>query len=144
MAAAMALGADGVWTGSIWLTVAESDMTPPVMDKLLAANSSDTVRSRSLTGKPARMLRTEWTDAWESADSPGTLPMPLQYMLTSDANRRINKYQVKELLGMPVGQIVGEMNKVRPAKDVIFDMIEEFIEATEGLSGLVADSSESL
>jgi len=144
MAAAMALGADGVWTGSIWLTVAESDMTPPVMDKLLAANSSDTVRSRSLTGKPARMLRTEWTEAWESADSPGTLPMPLQYMLTADATRRINKYQVKELLGMPVGQIVGEMNQVRPAKDVIFDMVEEFIAVTEGLGGLVAESTDSV
>jgi NAD(P)H-dependent flavin oxidoreductase YrpB (nitropropane dioxygenase family) len=144
MAAAMALGADGVWTGSIWLTVAESDMTPPVMEKLLAAGSSDTVRSRSMTGKPARMLRTEWTDAWEGPDSPGTLPMPLQYMLTSDATRRIAKFQVKELLGMPVGQIVGEMNKVRPAKDVIFDMVEEFIEVTEGLSGLVAESSDSV
>ena len=144
MAAAMALGADGVWTGSIWLTVAESDMTPPVMEKLLAAGSSDTVRSRSMTGKPARMLRTEWTDAWEDPDSPGTLPMPLQYMLTSDATRRIAKFQVKELLGMPVGQIVGEMNKVRPAKDVIFDMVEEFIEVTEGLSGLVAESSDSV
>ncbi len=144
MAAAMALGADGVWTGSIWLTVAESDMTPPVMDKLLAAGSSDTVRSRSLTGKPARMLRTQWTDAWESADSPGTLPMPLQYMLTADATRRINKFQVKELLGMPVGQIVGEMNNVRPAKDVIFDMVEEFIETTQSLGGLVAESSDSV
>jgi NAD(P)H-dependent flavin oxidoreductase YrpB (nitropropane dioxygenase family) len=144
MAAAMALGADGVWTGSIWLTVAESDMTPPVMDKLLAAGSSDTVRSRSLTGKPARMLRTEWTEAWESADSPGTLPMPLQYMLTADATRRINKFQVKELLGMPVGQIVGEMNNVRPAKDVIFDMVEEFIEVTESLGGLVAESTDSV
>jgi NAD(P)H-dependent flavin oxidoreductase YrpB (nitropropane dioxygenase family) len=70
--------------------------------------------------------------------------MPLQYMLTSDATRRIAKFQVKELLGMPVGQIVGEMNNVRPTKDVIFDMVEEFIEATEGLSGLVADSSESV
>jgi NAD(P)H-dependent flavin oxidoreductase YrpB (nitropropane dioxygenase family) len=144
MAAAMALGADGVWTGSIWLTVAESDMTPPVMDKLLAANSSDTVRSRSLTGKPARMLRTEWTEAWEGSDSPGTLPMPLQYMLTSDATRRINKFQVKELLGMPVGQIVGEMNKVRPAKDVIFDMVEEFIEVTQSLDRLVAESPDSV
>jgi NAD(P)H-dependent flavin oxidoreductase YrpB (nitropropane dioxygenase family) len=70
--------------------------------------------------------------------------MPLQYMLTSDATRRIAKFQVKELLGMPVGQIVGEMNKVRPAKDVIFDMVEEFIEVTEGLSGLVAESTDSV
>ncbi len=137
MAAAMALGADGVWTGSIWLTVTESDMTPIVMDKLLNATSRDTVRSRCLTGKPARQLRTEWTEAWDSPESPGTLPMPLQYMLTSEANHRIAKYQVKELVGIPVGQIVGKMEKVRPVKDVIFDMVEEFVSATEHLAELL-------
>ena len=67
MAAALALGAQGVWTGSIWLTVAEADTSPIVVEKLLAANSRDTVRSRSMTGKPARQLRTAWTEAWERA-----------------------------------------------------------------------------
>jgi NAD(P)H-dependent flavin oxidoreductase YrpB (nitropropane dioxygenase family) len=137
MAAAMALGAQGVWTGSIWLTVAESDMTPPVVEKLLAASSRDTVRSRSMTGKPARQLRTAWTEAWDSADSPGPLPMPLQFMLTAEAIHRINRSQNKDLLGMPVGQIVGRMDRVRPAKDVIFSMVEEFIETTERLGDLV-------
>ncbi len=137
MAAAMALGADGVWTGSIWLTVQESDMSPLVMEKLLAASSRDTVRSRCLSGKPARQLRTDWTDAWERPDCPGTLPMPLQYMLTADAQRRIAKYQAKELVGMPVGQIVGSMRQVRPTKDVIFDLVEDFVEASEKLHGLL-------
>jgi NAD(P)H-dependent flavin oxidoreductase YrpB (nitropropane dioxygenase family) len=137
IAAAMALGAEGVWTGSIWLTTAESDMSPQVRDKLLAANSRDTVRSRSWTGKPARMLRTEWTEAWERDDSPGYLPMPLQYMATADAQRRIAKYQVEELVGMPVGQIVGKMNRVRPVRDVMYDLVEEFIEASQRLEGLV-------
>ena len=138
MAAAMALGAQGVWTGSIWLTTAESDATPPVMDKLLSATSRDTVRSRCLTGKPARQLRTEWTDVWDSPDAPGVLPMPLQYMLVNEANRRIAKYQVKELIGMPVGQIVGSMDRVRPVKDVIFDMVEEFVTTTEHLNELLS------
>ena len=137
IAAALALGCDGVWTGSIWLTTAESDMSPLVVDKLLHASSRDTVRSRSWTGKPARMLRTDWTDIWERDDSPGTLPMPLQYMLISEAQRRIAKYQVKELTTMPVGQIVGRMQKVRPVKDVIFDLVEEYVEATERLNRLV-------
>lgn len=139
MAAAMALGAQGVWTGSIWLTTAESDTSPIVMEKLLAASSRDTVRSRSWTGKPARMLRTAWTEAWEREDSPGTLPMPLQYMLIADAQRRIAKYQVRELTTMPVGQIVGAMNQVRPVRDVIFDMVSEFVEATERLAALLDD-----
>ncbi|MHB1787282.1 MAG: nitronate monooxygenase [Acidimicrobiales bacterium] len=143
VAAAMALGAEGVWTGSIWLTVAESDMAPLVVEKLLDASSRDTVRSRCMTGKPARQLRTGWTDAWESADSPGTLMMPLQYMLTSDAQHRIAKSQNRDLVGIPVGQIVGTMNKVRPAKDVIFDLVNGFISATERLDHLVAQGADA-
>jgi NAD(P)H-dependent flavin oxidoreductase YrpB (nitropropane dioxygenase family) len=141
IAAALAMGCQGAWTGSIWLTTAESDMNPLVMDKLLAAGARDTVRSRSWTGKPARMLRTAWTDAWERDDCPGPLPMPLQYMATADAQRRIAKYQVEQLTGMPVGQIVGRMNQVRPVKDVIYDLVEEFVEASERLTGLVNQSS---
>jgi NAD(P)H-dependent flavin oxidoreductase YrpB (nitropropane dioxygenase family) len=139
MAAAMALGADGVWTGSIWLTVAESDSSPLVQEKLLAAVSTDTVRSRSLTGKPARMLRTAWTEAWESPESPGTLPMPLQFLLNSYANRRMGRNQPPELVGMPVGQIVSRMSSVRTAKQVIYDMIEEYIAVTERLHGSLDD-----
>src|SRR5437763_11701878 len=140
MAAAMALGAEGVWTGSIWLTVAESDSTPAIMDKLLAAGSSDTVRSRSMTGKPARQLRTAWTEAWESPDAPATLPMPLQFILWSYAMRRITAAGNKELLGMPVGQIVSRMNKVRTAKEVVYEMVEEYIDVTERMNKQLADA----
>ena len=134
MAAAMALGAQGVWTGSIWLTVSESNTGEIAMEKMLKAQSTDTVRSRALTGKPARQLRTAWTEAWEAPESPGTLPMPLQFILNSKAMRRISRSGNKELTGMPVGQIVSRMNQVRPAKDVIFDMVEEYIETMTKLS----------
>ena len=86
IAAAFALGAEGVWCGSIWLTTDEAETDPAVQQKFLAASSSDTVRSRSLTGKPARMLRSAWTDAWEEAGAPSTLPMPDQTMLTAAAS----------------------------------------------------------
>ena len=134
MAAAMALGAQGVWTGSIWLTVSESNTGEIAMEKMLKAQSTDTVRSRALTGKPARQLRTAWTEAWEAPESPGTLPMPLQFILNSKAMRRISRSGNKELTGMPVGQIVSRMNQVRPAKDVIFDMVEEYVETMTKLS----------
>lgn len=140
MAAAMALGADGVWTGSIWLTTTESDMTPMMIDKLLAADSSSTVRSRCFTGKPARQLKTAWTEAWDGPESPGTLPMPLQFMATSDAIHRINKFAVPELVGAPVGQIVGRMNERKPTKEVMFNLVEEFIEASEKLAKLTAET----
>ena len=139
IAAALALGCEGVWTGSIWLTTAESDTGSMAMEKLLAAGARDTVRSRSWTGKPVRMLRTEWTEAWEREDSPGTLPMPLQFMLINDAMRRINKFNVKELTTMPVGQIVGRMNTVRPVRDVMFDLVDEFVESSQKLEKLVEE-----
>jgi NAD(P)H-dependent flavin oxidoreductase YrpB (nitropropane dioxygenase family) len=139
IAAALALGCEGAWTGSIWLTTAESDTGTMAMEKLLEAGARDTVRSRSWTGKPARMLRTEWTEAWEREDSPGTLPMPLQFMLINDAMRRINKFNVKELTTMPVGQIVGRMNTVRPVRDVMFDLVDEFVESSQKLEKLVEE-----
>jgi NAD(P)H-dependent flavin oxidoreductase YrpB (nitropropane dioxygenase family) len=139
VAAALALGAEGVWTGSVWLTTAESDMSPLVVEKLLAAHSTDTIRSRALTGKPARQLRTAWIDEWEGSDSPGTLPMPLQYMLVADAQHRISRSQNRDLVGMPVGQIVGQMNQVKPAKQVVYEMVEGFVAATERLAHLLDD-----
>jgi NAD(P)H-dependent flavin oxidoreductase YrpB (nitropropane dioxygenase family) len=137
VAAALALGAEGVWCGSIWLTTAESDMSPKLIAKLLASGSRDTARSRALTGKPARQLRTAWTAAWEAPESPGTLPMPLQYMLTADAQRRIARSDVSELQGIPVGQIVSRMNSIKPAKQVVYEMVEGFAGAAERLAELL-------
>jgi NAD(P)H-dependent flavin oxidoreductase YrpB (nitropropane dioxygenase family) len=133
LAAALALGADGAWTGSIWLTAAENQVTPEVVkQKLLAAGSRDTVRSRAMTGKPARQLRTPWTEAWDGKESPGTLPLPLQFMATSDAINRIHYHaantpasRAKELLGSAVGQIVGRMNAIRPASEIVEDFAAE-------------------
>jgi len=139
MAAALALGAQGVWTGSMWLTVAEADTLPTALENMLAATSRDTVRSRAMTGKPARQLRTAWTEAWEREDSPGPLPMPLQGILYNYAGRRISRAQRKELSGFPVGQIVGRLNEVRPTKDVIFDMVEEWIDTTQRLNRLIEE-----
>jgi NAD(P)H-dependent flavin oxidoreductase YrpB (nitropropane dioxygenase family) len=135
MAAAMALGAQGVWTGSIWLTVAESDTSPAVQQKLLQARSTDTVRSRAMTGKPARQLRTKWTEAWDSGEGPGPLPMPLQTILYSNAMRKIGPNRdsgaAADLVGSPVGQIVSRMNQIRTAKEVILEMVEEYIDAAQ-------------
>ncbi len=138
-AAAMALGASGVWTGSVWLTVREADVSPLVKEKLFAARPKDAVRSRSLSGKPARLLRTAWTEAWEREDCPGTLPMPLQYMACSEAQTRIGMAarkegaKARELIGMPVGQVVGSLTQEISSADVIYQFIDEFVEATERL-----------
>jgi len=138
-AAAMALGAAGVWTGSVWLTVDEADASPLLKDKLFSARPKDAVRSRSLSGKPARLLRTAWTEAWEREDCPGTLPMPLQYMACSEAQARIGLAarkegsKARELIGMPVGQVVGRMTQEMTSADVVYQFIDEFIETVDRL-----------
>jgi NAD(P)H-dependent flavin oxidoreductase YrpB (nitropropane dioxygenase family) len=140
MAAAMALGAQGVWTGSIWLTVAEAETQPVVVEKLLEAGFTDTVRSRAMTGKPARQLRTGWTEMWENPDGPDPLPMPLQGIIFARAAHRITRVRNKELAAAPVGQIVGRMNSVRPARDVVYDIVEEWIETNQKIAeGVAAD-----
>jgi NAD(P)H-dependent flavin oxidoreductase YrpB (nitropropane dioxygenase family) len=131
MAASLALGAQGVWTGSIWLTVAEYDLSTGVgiRDGLLRASSSDTVRTRIYTGKPARLLKTKWTEAWAEDDAPDPLPMPLQNLLVADAHNRMNRGDDPDTVSMPVGQIVGRMNEVEPVADVIARLVAEFDDA---------------
>lgn len=139
MAAAMALGAQGVWCGSVWLTTDEAETHPVVKQKFLGATSADTIRSRSLTGKPARMLKSAWTQEWERDDAPDPLAMPLQPILTANALRRINRgaHQpgsgAEKLANYFVGQIVGSMNHRQSAGAVVVALVEEFIEAVESL-----------
>ena len=143
VAAALALGAQGVWLGSLWLTCTEADMSSPaVTRKLLAAGSGDTVRSRALTGKPARQLRTEWTDAWDDPAGPGTLPMPLQGLLVAEALTRIQKYEVAPLLGTPVGQIVGRMTGERSVQAVFDDLTRGFEQAVDRINRIAGRSGE--
>ncbi|WP_055696430.1 MULTISPECIES: NAD(P)H-dependent flavin oxidoreductase [Streptomyces] len=144
IAAALALGAQGVWLGSLWLTTTEADLHSPALTrKLLAAGSGDTVRSRALTGKPARQLRTEWTDAWDDPQGPGPLPMPLQGLLVAEAVSRIQKYEVQELLGTPVGQIVGRMNSERSVQAVFDDLTRGFERAVDRVNRIAGRGSQS-
>ena len=140
MAAAMALGAEGVWCGSVWLTTEEAETHPAVKEKFLTATSADTVRSRSRTGKHARQLVTAWTEEWDRADTPDPLGMPLQPILVDDAIRRIDRAAhhegtgANQLANYFVGQVVGTMNESKPASRVVYEMIEEFIESVERLN----------
>ncbi|SES34062.1 NAD(P)H-dependent flavin oxidoreductase YrpB, nitropropane dioxygenase family [Lentzea xinjiangensis] len=135
-AAAMALGASGVWMGSYWLTTAEYTQSPLTQQALLAASSSDTVRTRIYTGKPARLLRTRWTEAWSEPGAPEPLPMPLQNLLVSEAHQRIARSGDPSVVSMPVGQVVGRMTEVRPVAEVMADLLREYGETVERLAGL--------
>jgi len=137
--AALALGATGVWMGSYWLTTLEYTLGSGVTglrDALLAATSSDTVRSRIYSGKPARLLKNEWTKAWEEPGAPEPLPMPLQNLLVSEAHQRLMESGNPAVVPMPVGQIVGRMNTIRPVAVVMAGLLAEADEALTGLGKL--------
>jgi NAD(P)H-dependent flavin oxidoreductase YrpB (nitropropane dioxygenase family) len=128
--AAHALGAAGVWMGSYWLTTAEYQLgESPIQTALVRATSSDTVRARIYTGKPARLLKNKWTEAWAEPDAPEPLPMPLQNLLVSEAHQRMNQGGDPEVVAMPVGQIVGRMNEIRPVAEVMASLLAEIEDA---------------
>jgi len=146
MAAVMAMGAAGAWTGSVWLTTTEAETTPVLRDKLLEASSRDAVRTRTRTGKPCRQLRSAWTEAWErSPDTPGPLPMPLMSLVSEDALKAADKAaqggnaRARDLVTGLVGQGVGLMDSVRSAGQVVQDFKEEFLDAVETLNVLLED-----
>jgi NAD(P)H-dependent flavin oxidoreductase YrpB (nitropropane dioxygenase family) len=145
MAAAMAMGASGAWCGSVWLTTPEAETNPVVKQKMLAATSRDTVRSRSRTGKPSRQLRSPWTDAWESEDAPKPLPMPLQSFIAEPALRFVDKLSqgghegASRLATYWVGQGVGLMNEPIAAGAVVQQFKEDFLRAAERLQSCFED-----
>jgi NAD(P)H-dependent flavin oxidoreductase YrpB (nitropropane dioxygenase family) len=138
-AAALALGAQGVWMGSAWLTAAEYRLGgehDTIKRALLAASSSDTVRTRIYTGKPARLLRNRWTQAWEADDAPEPLPMPLQNILVAEAHQRMNQADDPTAVAMPAGQIVGRMNAVRPVAELFAEIVDEYARTVDRLHSL--------
>jgi|TARA_B100001971_G_scaffold163577_1_gene154005 NAD(P)H-dependent flavin oxidoreductase YrpB (nitropropane dioxygenase family) len=145
MAAAMTMGASGAWCGSVWLTTVESEVHPVIKEKMIAASSSQTVRSRSRTGKHSRQLVSPWTEAWESDKAPDPLPMPLQPMVAEPALAKVNKLAegghdgAKNLSTYWVGQGVGLMNQSISASDVVMEFKEDFLEAYERLDGFLQE-----
>jgi len=136
VAAALALGAAGVWMGSAWLLTSEYALmtaAPGVQQALLEATSSDTVRSRIYSGKPARLLRNRWTAAWEQPGAPAPLGMPLQNLLVAQAHQRLMQSGRPDVVPMPAGQIVGRITEVRPVADVLAALVRETEEALDRL-----------
>src|SRR5439155_9663506 len=132
IAAALALGASGAWTGSLWLATEEYLQTMPsseaMQTALVNATSSDTVRTRIYTGKPARLLKTKWTDAWAAPDAPRPLPMPLQNLLVAPAHNRLHEAHDPALVSMPAGQIIGRINRVRPVAEIVAELVSGYDE----------------
>lgn len=144
MLAAMAVGAAGVWTGSLWLAVEEAEAEPAQKQSYFDATSEDTVRSRSWTGKPCRMLKNDWTEAWEAEGNPKPLGMPLQGLVTTDGIRRTHRYAAvgdcQKVAFNPVGQVVGQINEVESCRDVVYRLLDEYVEYLERLNALMPEA----
>jgi NAD(P)H-dependent flavin oxidoreductase YrpB (nitropropane dioxygenase family) len=142
MAACMAMGAAGAWTGSVWLATTESETSAIFRKKMVAARSRDTIRSNGRTGNPARQLRSASTDAWEASDSPGALPMPLQGIISEPAMARINRAaeagnaHARELVTYFVGQGVGLIDDIPTCRQVVAAFMAEFADALEDMRRL--------
>lgn len=145
MAACMAMGAAGAWTGSMWLTTTEAETSPVIKEKYVQASSRQTVRSKARTGKYSRQLRSPWTDAWESEEAPTPLPMPLQSLVSESPLAKITKLAegghkgARQLATSFVGQGVGLMNSIQSTRSVVYEFMEDFIKAEERLHDLTSE-----
>ena len=143
VAAQQVTGAAGVWTGSLWVTVAEAAGEPAQKASYLNASSEDTVRSRSWTGKTARVLRNAWTEAWDSPETIAPLPMPLQFLVTADARRRTERYagvaDTQAVAMNPAGQVIGQINEIESCRDVVFRLLSEYTGALEHVNRIISE-----
>jgi NAD(P)H-dependent flavin oxidoreductase YrpB (nitropropane dioxygenase family) len=138
LAAALALGCEGVWCGSIWLKTVQSELVPEIRAKLLAAGEGDAVLTKTVTGKSCRTLRNAFTEAWDRPGAPRTLPAPLQNMLWwAHGRTRVERVKAEAFLTYPVGQLVGDMNEESSVRQVVQDMLQELAETKERLDAML-------
>jgi NAD(P)H-dependent flavin oxidoreductase YrpB (nitropropane dioxygenase family) len=138
LAAALCLGASGVWTGTLWLACRESDSDMIIKEKLIAATADDTVYSRSVSGFPMRVTKCPWTEEWGKADAPRVLSSPYQMLLSSDYIQGANDHRRPDLMFEAAGQGVRFVTEMKPARQIVFDMVEEALVTLEGICGELA------
>ena len=136
LAAALAMGADGVWAGTIWLATHESSTEQFMKQRLIEARAEDAVQTRASSGKPMRQLRSKWSEAWEAEDAPKPLPMPLQPMLVAEIQAGIQEARKEDWMWTPAGQSVVGIDKIQPAAEVVYSMVEEAMDQFERFSSV--------
>jgi NAD(P)H-dependent flavin oxidoreductase YrpB (nitropropane dioxygenase family) len=135
LAATLCLGAAGVWTGTLWLASRESDVDMIVKEKLLAATAEDTSYSRCISGMTMRTLKCPWTEEWAKPEAPLPLSAPYQMLLSSDYIQGANDHRREDLMTEAAGQGVAFVTTMKPARQIVFDMVEEALAAFEELTG---------
>jgi NAD(P)H-dependent flavin oxidoreductase YrpB (nitropropane dioxygenase family) len=137
LAAALCLGAAGVWTGTVWLAADESDLDPALKQRLIEASAEDTDYSPALSGRPMRVLSCPWTQEWGAAEAPRSLAAPYQAVLGADYIRAGNQAGRADLMTEAVGQGVGFVTESKPAGRIVAEMVAEARSAFATLTGEV-------
>lgn len=140
IAAALALGAEGVWTGTIWLGTRESELTPFEKDAVFAARAEDAVRRKARTGKTVRMIRSKMSEAWEGPDAPPYLPTPLQGILFNEMQARVVRAGRADLYSFPVGQSVASVNEETSVREVMLRLQNEYLAAVERVMSVAEEA----
>ena len=135
LAAALCLGASGVWTGTLWLASRESDVDMIIKERLLAATVEDTSYGTSISGMTMRVLKCPWTDEWSKPEAPHALPAPYQMLLSSDYIQGANDNRREDLMTEAAGQGVGFVTSMKPARQILFDLVEEALASFEEVVG---------
>lgn len=138
LAAALVLGCEGVWTGSLWLKTVQSEVIPEIKQKMFEAEATDAMLTTSVTGKSCRTLRNRFSEAYELPGAPPTLPAPTQnYLWWQEGRTRVERVRAKEFLTYPVGQIVGDMQAETSVREVVYELLHEMLDARERLDGML-------
>jgi NAD(P)H-dependent flavin oxidoreductase YrpB (nitropropane dioxygenase family) len=135
LAAALCLGASGVWTGTLWLACRESDVDMIIKERILESTTDDTTFSSSISGMTMRVLKCPWTEEWAKPEAPDPLPAPYQMLLSSDYIQGSNDNRRADLMTEAAGQGVSFVTTMKPAKQILFDMVEEALDTFDGLCG---------
>lgn len=137
LAAALALGAEGVWCGTVWLGTVESELNPDLRDVLYTARPEDAVITYGYTGKPCRALRSKFTDAWAAEGAPEPLGVPYQSILSGEPFRRAERARRKDWMTYAAGQVVGQVNESKSVRDVMYEMLTEYVDASERMTNII-------
>jgi len=138
--ASLALGAQGVWCGTLWLATRESELDSFEKSVLFAARTEDAVRRKARTGKHVRMLKSRLSEAWEQEGAPPYLPTPLQGILYNEAHARVVRSKQKDLYSFPAGQVVGMLNEETTVRQVMVQLQEEYLETMGRLDQLATEA----
>ena len=135
LAGALAMGADGIWTGTIWLATHESETEMFLKQRIIDAKVEDAVQSRATSGKPIRQLRSNWSETWKQPGAPAPLQMPLQGMLVREVQAGIKEARMEDWMTTPAGQAVVGIHEIKPAAEVVFSLVEKAMEQFDRVAG---------